>query len=482
MTQPHGFEVIGGAGGVEVRFDDLGQAATVLQSAAGDLLRTVDAARGVLSDPGLLASAVLDPVGFARVEAAVVAAIGGPRGLLLAAARLEERSLTLHTAVLRYEAADQLGAGLRDVRHWIEGTAAAMALPLLPVLATTPAGLAVGLWARSPGASAEVDALLAEHPGIAEEAAGASPAFLSAGMALVLGPVMMLSDGAFKARTGHHLLSTSVEDATGLLGLLYPAGSARVVGRGSDTAAEAVAAPGGVGDLVAALAHRDSLAQGDLQGEIDVRRMHWTRADGTVVTSWIVDVPGTKSWQFDPRSRDHLNDLATNLSTIAGEPSARVDGVTRALEMAGVRRGEPVMLVGHSQGGLVAMRAAEQCAKDGRFTVTHVVTAGSPIARMAVPDGVQVLSLENRYDLVPRLDGQPPPPEPNRVTVTFDAQSHDVGLNHAMDRTYLPAARIVDDNAQTSLTEWRATAGDFFAPADVPVQVSTTVWDIRNGG
>jgi hypothetical protein len=301
-------------------------------------------------------------------------------------------------------------------------------------------------------------------------------------MAMVVGPVMVLTDGAFKAGTGRHLLSTSLEDACGLLGVLYPAGSAKVVGRGTDTAGEAASPPGGVGDLIAALAHRDALAQGETQGEIDVRRLRWTRPDGNVVTSWIVDVPGTKSWQFDPRRRDHLNDLATNLSTLAGGPSARVDGVTRAMEMAGVRRGEPVMLVGHSQGGLVAMRAAEQSAKDGRFTVTHVVTAGSPVARMDVPHGVQVLSLENRYDLVPRLDGQPPPPAANRVTVMFDAQSHDVGRNHAMESTYLPAAREIDDQQQTSLSSWRATATDFFAPADVPVQVRATVWDIRNAG
>jgi pimeloyl-ACP methyl ester carboxylesterase len=482
VSDPQRFQVIGGAGGVDVHYKDLALAAAVLRSTAGDLLGTADAARAVLSDPGLIASAVLDPAGFARVEAAVLAAVGGPHGLLLAAARLEERSLTLHAAVLRYEAADRLGAGLRDVRHWVEGTAAAMALPLVPLLAASPAGLAIGPWARSPGASTDIDALLAAHPGLAEEAAGASPALLSTAMALTMGPVLLLGDGAFKAGTGRHLVATSVEDASGLLGLLYPAGSAQVIARGTDTAAEAEAAPGGVGDLIAALAHRDARAHGETQGEIDVRRLRWTRPDGSTVTSWVVDVPGTKAWQFDPRRRDHLNDLATNLTTIAGEPSARVDGVMRALRLAGVQHGEPVMLVGHSQGGLVAMRAAEQCAQDGRFRVTHVVTAGSPTSRMDVPSGVQVLSLENRFDLVPRLDGEPPPPEPNRVTLMFDEQTHDVGRNHAMQSTYLPAARHVDHQRQISLTTWRDTAQDFFAPTDVPVEVRTTVWDIRNGG
>jgi pimeloyl-ACP methyl ester carboxylesterase len=139
------------------------------------------------------------------------------------------------------------------------------------------------------------------------------------------------------------------------------------------------------------------------------------------------------------------------------------------------------MLVGHSQGGLVAMRAAEAYAADGRFTVTHVVTAGSPTARMPVPPSVSVLSLENRYDLVPRLDGTPPPADPNRVTVVFDAQHHDVGLNHAMSTTYVPAARAVDtDLSDPSLAAWREGAGAFFAPPTVAVHAQTTVWDVRN--
>lgn len=140
------------------------------------------------------------------------------------------------------------------------------------------------------------------------------------------------------------------------------------------------------------------------------------------------------------------------------------------------------MLVGHSQGGLVAMRAAEQYARDGRFAVTHVVTAGSPTARMAVPASVHVLALENRYDLVPRLDGEPAPAEVNRVTVLFETQTHDVGGNHALATTYVPAARAVDgDMSDASLRAWRRSAGAFLAPTGVTVHVSTTVWDIRNG-
>src|SRR5205085_7287738 len=113
---------------------------------------------------------------------------------------------------------------------------------------------------------------------------------------------------------------------------------------------------------------------------------------------------------------------------------------------------------GHSQGGLVAMRAAEEYSRDGSFAVTHVVTAGSPIGRMTVPPTVTVLALENRYDVVPQLDGRPSPPDANRVTVLFDAQHHDVGLNHALASAYLPAGAVVDADDDPSLVAWREGA------------------------
>lgn len=467
--------VIGGAGGTEVEYADLHTTARVLDEAALDLLGTANEARSVVTDAGLLASAALDPAGFARVEATVLAAVAGPHGLLPAAARIEGHGLALRAAVARYTVADRLGDGWREVRQWAEGTAFALALPALPLVLASPAVIGPLLTVRGD----DVDRLLAEHPGIAEDVAGAAPAFLDGLLALAVGPVGMITEHVSSAVGRGHVVS-SLEDAADMLASLYPAGSARVVGRGVDTTAPG--APHNVSDLLGALEHRDDLATGDAQGEIDVRRITRTLADGQVVTSWVVDLPGTKHWQFDPRHREHLNDLATNLTTMAGTPTARIDGLTEAMTRAGVQPGEPVMLVGHSQGGLVAMRAAEEYSRDGRFTVTHVVTAGSPIARMDVPASVSVLALENRFDLVPQLDGRPPPAEANRVTVVFDAQHHDIGRNHAIAATYLPAGGLVDaDVGDPSLAAWRAGAGAFLAPDDASVQTRTTVWDIRNG-
>lgn len=452
-------EIVGGVGGLEVEYSDLGAAATVLQSAALDIVGAAIDARRISSNVGLLASSFLDPGGFARVEAAVLAAVLGPHGLLAAAARLEERSLCLRAAVLRYVASDRLGVAALEVRHWAEGTAFAAAMPiLLPLAVLTPAGPVAAHWLNGGGAAP----FLADHPGVAEEVAGAAPAFFGLPLSL----------------TGR---LPTIEQESSLLALLYPAGSPHVVGRGTDTGAPP--APSGVGDLLLGLQYRDQQAQGDAQGEIDVRRLRRVGPDGTVVTSWVVDLPGTKDWQADPRHREHLNDLATNLATIAGDHSARIDGLTRALELAGVGKDEPVMLVGHSQGGLVALRAAQQYAGSGQFDVTHVVTAGSPIARMSVPASVTVLALENRNDIVPQLDGRPSPDEANRITILLDTQTHDVGANHAISTTYLLAAQALDgDSDDPSLIAWRESAAPFLTEPGQYTAVRTTVWDIRNGG
>ena len=465
-------QVIGGAGGVEAKYDDLAAAARVLQDAAQELVQVAWSTRGVLGDGGLLASAVLDPGGFARVEAAVLAADFGPHGLVRAAGELELTALRLQAAVAAYQVADRLGDGVREIRQWTEVMAGGAVFAAMLV---SPAGGDAVQWARDGGAAR----FLADHPGVAEDIAGGTPAVLQ-GIAVAVAPSVAGAPAPGFAPE-RPMAPGALEQVAGWLGALYPAGSPVVLGRGTDAAAPA--APRNVTDLIAGLEHRDAMATGADQGEIDVRRLTWIAADGTTRTSWVVDLPGTKSWEPDPRHREHLNDLATNLTTMAGTSTARIDGLTEVLARAGVGRDDPVMLVGHSQGGLVAMRAAERYAADGSFRVTHVVTAGSPIARMAVPPSVSVLSLENRYDLVPRLDGEPPPPQPNRVTIVFDAQTHDIGSNHALDTTYLPGARDVDcDRADPSLAAWRVGAAAFLPPDATRVTASTTVWDIRNGG
>jgi pimeloyl-ACP methyl ester carboxylesterase len=94
---------------------------------------------------------------------------------------------------------------------------------------------------------------------------------------------------------------------------------------------------------------------------------------------------------------------------------ARADSVTAtaaALNAAHVGPEDVVVLVGYSQGGLIASRLAES----GTYRIGGVVTLGSPGAAVPVPDGVPVLAVEHVEDLVPALGG-PAIAAASRVTV-----------------------------------------------------------------
>lgn len=103
-------------------------------------------------------------------------------------------------------------------------------------------------------------------------------------------------------------------------------------------------------------------------------------------------------------------DLPGAIATLAGH-SAYIRGIAHLL--ATLPPSSRVLLVGHSQGGMVAEALA-----DGRptgVTIDGVLTAGAPLIATNVPSSVPYLALENAADPVPRLrslaDGPLPPVE-----------------------------------------------------------------------
>ena len=101
------------------------------------------------------------------------------------------------------------------------------------------------------------------------------------------------------------------------------------------------------------------------------------------------------------------------------------------------------MLVGHSQGGMVAAELAGELNRDHEFTVTHVVTAGSPIGLSPVPSSISVLSLENRGDVVPELDGSDNPARSGWLTARVDQGPPDALKRHSMN-SYVAGAADFD--------------------------------------
>jgi pimeloyl-ACP methyl ester carboxylesterase len=123
------------------------------------------------------------------------------------------------------------------------------------------------------------------------------------------------------------------------------------------------------------------------------------RYDGPDGPQWIVFIAGTVTFARD--SGDEPFDLASDVLGVAHRTSDSERAVLQAMRDAGVGRDEPVLLVGHSQGALNAVRVAE----DGGYRVGGVVQLGGPTGQITLPDDVPVLAVEHDEDLVTALGG-----------------------------------------------------------------------------
>jgi hypothetical protein len=452
MSSPE-ISVSGGAGGIEAELADLATLGHSSTGLAETLAVTSAACHGMLADPDLLASALLDPAGVARFDAALLEALDGPRGLTALAVRFTEQAVFLQGAAAAYQAADEALAGLADDLHAAEGVllvGGALASPLT----TLVAGAFI---ARDP------QRWLTDHPGLVDDVVDALP---------VIGNVI---DGLTDGATSPWLGGADVRSAARRLGQLWPDGTAVVQTLPDDRRAEVVRPPRGVADLLTALDFRNR-ASGPDSDQIDVRVI--THADGT--RAYIVDIPGTQDWSLpDGSVNPATNDLGTNVRVLGGDVTSRERAIAEALHRAGASSTDPVMLVGHSQGGMVAAQAAHDAGTPAfGYDVRTIVTAGSPIARAGVPASVQVLALENRHDIVPHLDGRGNDDAPNVTTVTFDQQNGTVATNHSISGGYSPAAAAVDRSDDPSIAAYRASAAPFLAETGDGTRVEAHVYAI----
>lgn len=217
----------------------------------------------------------------------------------------------------------------------------------------------------------------------------------------------------------------------------------------------AAATPLSVSELLGRI--EDSAGGGQV-GEVQV-----LRHQGSGGTSWTVVVKGTQEWA--PGS-NNPQDMESNLQTVAAVPSAQKQAVEKVMEVAGIGPGEPVELVGHSQGGAVALAIASTPAVRRRFNVVSVLTAGSPTGGIEAPENaaeppVQVLNLENLSDLVPALDAASAGTQ-HSVTVHFDDSDLPVPENataHSLE-TYVAAAERIERSRGPmagEMAEWNRT-------------------------
>ncbi|KAB7746437.1 hypothetical protein GA707_02765 [Nostocoides sp. F2B08] len=221
-------------------------------------------------------------------------------------------------------------------------------------------------------------------------------------------------------------------------------------------------------------------SQSLISGRPVVRVIEVAQPDGS--GAWIVQIPGTQQWS--PRADPRVHDLTSDVRAMSLRPSVLAETALAALLDAQVRsgrpdaRGEPVMLTGHSLGGIVATAIAADARLREEVNLTHVVTAGSPVGHMPVPPGVQVLALEHTGDIVPLADLTPNPDLPHWTTVRRDVPDATMimpgpGPREHSALTYRETARLAvraaEDGGHPSLVDWMAGASPFLAggPAGV---------------
>lgn len=211
----------------------------------------------------------------------------------------------------------------------------------------------------------------------------------------------------------------------------------------------------GPGDLVA------------LGADLDGGRVRVVEVDdGGGGSAWVVVVPGTQEW--GPRAGPNPFDLTSDVRAVTGDATLAAAGVAGALERARRESGrstpaDPVLLVGHSQGGIHAAALAADPGFTRRHRVTHVLTSGAPVAVFPVPTSVAVLSVEHADDPVPALDLTPTPSRAGWVVVrTGSGPPLDTG-RHLLD-AYVRTTRAAEGappHAVSGLRGWTVSAAPF---------------------
>jgi hypothetical protein len=454
--------VTGGVAGLAAAYEAV-RALADRYDDAGDHLRDWAAADArVLAEPDLLESAVLSPLTFAEAEARVLEAAGGIHGAAESSVAYEADAVLVRVAVSAFEGCDRLvAAAFGALDHAVGfgvglgvGLAVSTSAPSLLVLGAvvvpslTPGSqhLPAEVRRRLDGAAATIgsdaEKWLDEHPETTQHAVDGSGGLLDGLLAGSPCLPAMLGLAPFHA--------TTADAAADLAALYAPEGVPRVHRRHDLAVPLGPQPPADLAGLVRHLGQTNALSPADRpgdQGTIEVQTLR--SPDGTV--RHIVYLPGTDDLATTPSSQDaDVRDLAADLHLIAGQDTTYARGIEQAMAEAGIAPHDPVLLVGHSQGGMVA---AGLLAHGSGFHVTHVVTAGAPVAgEQGYPPGSHVLSLENVGDVVPLLDGRDNADSVGQVTVRFDDHETSVAANHDLSH-YVRGAAALDASADPSVRE-----------------------------
>jgi DNA-binding phage protein len=194
--------------------------------------------------------------------------------------------------------------------------------------------------------------------------------------------------------------------------------------------------------------------------------------------SFVVYIPGTQSW--NPISGANPLDFTSNMQAMLGPGLAASEvGVQKALAKAGAGPNAKVVLVGHSQGGMIAANIAKQ---DKR--VKALVTFGAPIGQVAADLKMPVVALEHTNDIVPKLGLKANPLAQNVVTVVreqpiskpIDAlvEAHDIS-------NYIKTAEMADESQEFGLKRVREQVLQIIGAEKSGEVREVTVYEMKRG-
>lgn len=183
--------------------------------------------------------------------------------------------------------------------------------------------------------------------------------------------------------------------------------------------------------------------------------------DGQVVierycNNFVAYVPGTQTWS--PIGLGNPIDFTSNLQAMKGPGLAASErgvqlALAEAISAAGATATASIVLVGHSQGGLIAANIALQ---DRR--VKGLVTFGAPISQLAEQIKVPTVAIQHKNDIVPKLGLKANPLVENMVTVervlpistpvAAVLEAHDVS-------NYAKTAELADESQEIGLKRVR---------------------------
>jgi hypothetical protein len=260
-----------------------------------------------------------------------------------------------------------------------------------------------------------------------------------------------------------HLTSGADDFVAGLLGLPQPAQRGALAGEdlvagaaiaglglvGSKTLQETrvrvhqdstseTPAPEGYRDLISRIPRAD-------EGASQIRIEHYE-------SGYVVYLSGTIDAGVEPTNEPW--DMTSNISAIAELDSGSYNAAVQAMRVAGISAEDNVIVVGHSQGGLVAA----QLAASGDYRVSDVVTVGAPLHQVDIPEEVNVIAVEHAEDVIPSLSGVAvPAATAAHLTVTrslystAQAPRGELLPAHNLSR-YVETAAVMDRSGDSKLT------------------------------